>query len=105
MVRASEEWDDELQAFVRRNHHRRTTLEIDDRNIGAQVQEFGYALVGATYDPHDHRIALMFGGGAPGRAHLTRSLGNVRSVAVASGSRDASPRGFHPAPSAESGIM
>ena len=88
IVRESEEWDDELQAFVRRNHDRRTTLEIDDRNIGAQVQEFGYALVGATYDPHDHRIALMFGGGAPGRAHLTRSLGNVRSVAVASGSRD-----------------
>ena len=87
-VRAPEEWDEELRAFVQRNHNRRTTLEIDDRNIGAQVQETGYALVGATYDSHDHRIALMFGGGAPGRAHLTRSLGNVNSVAVASGARD-----------------
>ncbi len=87
-VRAPEEWDEELRAFVRRNHDRRTSLEIDDRNIGAQVQETGYALVGATYDPHDHHIALMFGGGAHGRAHLTRSLGNVRSVAVASGPRD-----------------
>lgn len=87
-VREPEEWDEELQAFVRRNHDRRTTLEIDDVNIGAQVQESGYSLVGASYDPHDHQIALMFGGGEHGQAHLTRSLGNVKSVAVSSGPRD-----------------
>ncbi len=84
----SAQWNDELQAFVRRNADRRTTLEIDDRDIGAQVQESGYALVGATYDAHDQHLALMFGGGATGRPHLTRSLGSVRSIAVASGPRD-----------------
>lgn len=87
-VRSPADWNAELQAFVQRNQDRRTTLEIDDRAIGAQVQESGWSLVGATYDPHDHHIALMFGGTTRGRAHLTRSLGNVRSVAVASGPLD-----------------
>lgn len=82
------DWDEELRAFVERNRERRTRLEIDDVAIGAQVQESGYPLVGASYDPHDHHVALMFGGGATGRAHLTRSLGGVRSVAVSSGSHD-----------------
>lgn len=88
-VRQPEQWNEELQAFVQRNQHRRTTLEIDDSSIGAQVQESGYALVGATYDPHDRHLALMFGEGAERGAHLTRSLGDVRSVAVASDAREA----------------
>lgn len=88
VVRSPEHWDAELQDFVRRNHDRRTALEIDDRNIGAQVQETGYSLVGASYDPHDHHVALMFGAAENASAHLTRSLGHVRSVAVASGPRD-----------------
>jgi nucleotide-binding universal stress UspA family protein len=81
-VRAPEEWAEELEAFARRNQHRRTSLEIDDRSIGAQVQESGYTLMGATYDPHDRCIELMFEW--PNRVcdHLTRSIGNVRNVAV-----------------------
>ena len=87
-VRAPHEWDAELRAFVGRNRDRRTALEIDNYVIGAQVQECGYSLVGASYDPHDEHIALMFGGGEHGSAHLTRSLGGVRSVAVLSDLRD-----------------
>ena len=87
-LRSSETWDEELRAFAERNHDRLTLLEIDDVAIGAQVQESGYPLAGASYDPHDHRVALMFGGSSAGAPHLTRSLGGIRSVSVASSSTD-----------------
>jgi nucleotide-binding universal stress UspA family protein len=87
-IRAPEAWDAELSAFVRRNRDRPTMLEIDDPTIGAQVQETGFALVGATYDSHDHRVALMFAGRASREAHFTRTLGDVRSLAVTSDARD-----------------
>jgi hypothetical protein len=82
VTRTPAEWNDELQGFVERNRDRRTVLEIDDPSIGAQVQETGYVLVGAAYDQHDGRVTLMFGGMQAGGAHLTRSLGSVRSLAV-----------------------
>lgn len=87
-VREPAEWNAELRAFVLRNHDRPTALEVDNPLIGAQVQETGLALVGATYDAHDHHLALMFGDGAAAGAHLTRSLDHVRMVAVTSGPRD-----------------
>jgi nucleotide-binding universal stress UspA family protein len=86
-VREPAEWDAELRAFVLRNRDRRTALEVDDPAIGAQVQESGLALVGATYDPHQQHLALMFGGARDG-VHLTRSLQHVHAVAVTSGPRD-----------------
>lgn len=87
-VRQPEQWDAELQAFVRRNRERSTMLEIDDPALGAQVQETGLALVGAAYDPRDHRVALMFSDRVRGDSHFTRTLGHVRSLAVSSGPRD-----------------
>jgi hypothetical protein len=48
----------------------------------------GYALVGAAYDPHDARLALMFGDAHQGEPHLTHTLGSVRSVSVRCDSRD-----------------
>ena len=85
-VRDPSEWDAELRAFVLRNRDRRTALEVDDPSIGAQVQESGLALVGATYDPRDRQLALMFGGASDG-VHLTRRLDHVQAVAVASDPR------------------
>jgi nucleotide-binding universal stress UspA family protein len=87
-VRAPQAWDAELHAFVRRNQDRLTMLEIDDPTIGAQVQETGLALVGATYDSHDRRVALMFAGRARHDVHFTRTLGDVRGIAVSSDARD-----------------
>lgn len=84
-LRVPAEWDTELSAFVRRNRDRPTRLEIDDPVIGAQVQETGLALVGATYDSHDRQVALMFAGR---EAHFTRTLGDVRVIAVSSDARD-----------------
>jgi nucleotide-binding universal stress UspA family protein len=79
-----EEWNDELRSFVQRNRDRRTRLEIDAASLGAQVQESGYVLAGAAYDPRDDRLALMFGGARVGEPHFTHSLGDVRSVSVRS---------------------
>ena len=87
-LRVPAQWATELEAFVQRNHDRPTMLEIDDPTIGAQVQETGLALVGATYDSRDHRLALMFGGRAPGEGHFTRTLGDVRALAVSSDAHD-----------------
>jgi nucleotide-binding universal stress UspA family protein len=87
-LRVPEEWTTELSAFVQRNQDRPTRLEIDDPTIGAQVQETGLTLVGATYDSRDQRIALMFGGRARGEGHFTRTLGDVRGLAVSSDARD-----------------
>jgi nucleotide-binding universal stress UspA family protein len=86
-VREPEQWDGELRQFVQRNQDRRTRLEIDDPAFGAQVQESGLALVGATYDPRAHRVELMFGGRGSGDPHFTRTLGHVRSLAVSTGPR------------------
>jgi nucleotide-binding universal stress UspA family protein len=84
-VRAPEEWAEELDAFAHRNHSRPTTLEIDDISVGAQVQERGYALVGATYDHRDRHVSLMFADPENPDAHLTRTLAGVRSVSVSHG--------------------
>jgi hypothetical protein len=86
-VREPADWDAELRAFVDRNRDRPTALEVDDPALGAQVQERGLALVGASYDPHERQVALMFGD-AERRVHFTRNLARIRSVAVTSGPRD-----------------
>ena len=79
-VLARPDWSSKLDAFTRRNIGRRGTLEVDDPDLGAQAQEHDYPLLGATYDPHDGRVELMFGElGEVGR-HLTRSIGDVDEI-------------------------
>ena len=78
------DWPQQLTEFTRRNRGRRTSLEVDDPAIGAQTQETGYALVGASYDPHDARVELMFGLPRADAPHLSRSIAHVDSVAVQS---------------------
>lgn len=75
-------WMAELDAFTRRNIGRRGVLEVDDPEIGAQAQETDYPLIGATYDPHDRRVELMFGELGDASRHLTRSIGGVTSIDV-----------------------
>ncbi len=87
-VKTPAEWDAALAAFARRNAQRRTTLEIDDQAIGAQIQESGYRLAGATYDRHDRRVQLMFERAAGDGDHLTRSIGGVRHIAMRATSAD-----------------
>jgi len=74
------DWAPEMDAFTRRNLGRRGTLEVDDTDIGAQAQENDYPLLGATFDPHDQRLELMFGELGDVGHHLTRSIGNVAEI-------------------------
>jgi nucleotide-binding universal stress UspA family protein len=74
------EWASVLADFSRRNAGRRASIEVDDPELGAQAQEDGYPFVGASYDYHDKRVAIMVGDPAPGRRHLTRGIGDVHSI-------------------------
>lgn len=79
--RSPERWAAQLEAFTARNGGRRAILEVDDPVIGAQAQATGYVLRGVEWDQRDGRVLLMLG--APGgTSHLTRSIGDVRSIAV-----------------------
>jgi nucleotide-binding universal stress UspA family protein len=78
-----------LDSFSSRNSGRRVLLEEDDSILGAQVQVHGYTLRGAVYDRADRRVDLMLsapegetGQSAGARAHLTRSIPDVVSLAV-----------------------
>jgi nucleotide-binding universal stress UspA family protein len=75
-------WAALLEDFTRRNAGCRSTLEIDDPDIGAQQQEIDYPFLGASYDGHDHRVEIMLGDARPDGRHLTRSIGGVREIAV-----------------------
>ena len=76
------EWSHSLNEFTRRNVGRRGVLEVDDPEIGAQAQEHDYPLLGATYDPHDGRVELMFGELGDIDRHLTRGIGNVGRIDI-----------------------
>lgn len=78
-----EHWAVELESFARRNGTRRAVLEIDDHALGAQRQLSGYTLSGATYDTHDHRVALMFESSGPSHAHATHTVSHVQSISIA----------------------
>ena len=75
-------WSEVLDDFTRRNVGRRTRLEIDDPDIGAQSQERDYPLLGVTFDPIDDRVEIMLGELGAGEPHLSRSVGDVRSLDV-----------------------
>ena len=54
-------WGRMLNEFTRRNSGRRTILEVDDLEIGAQAQEYNYPLLGASYSERDKTLELMLG--------------------------------------------
>jgi nucleotide-binding universal stress UspA family protein len=71
-------WSERLEEFTRRNAGRRALLEEIDPEIGAQVQEKGVPFIGASYDPRDGRVQLMFGDEFG--THLTRNIGGITGV-------------------------
>ncbi|MEO5816828.1 MAG: universal stress protein [Gemmatimonadaceae bacterium] len=75
-------WSRLLSEFSRRNVGRRTILEVDDLEIGAQAQEYNYPLVGTSYSERDGRVDLVLGDRIAGGRHLSRSMGSVTAVDV-----------------------
>ena len=82
------EWSSALNEFTRRNAGRRTTIEVDDPEIGAQMLGRG-ALMGVTYDPHDRRVEIMVGDAHRARRHLMHSIPKVESIAMTADDRGA----------------
>ena len=80
-----DEWAGLLAEVSTRNAGRTVSLEIDDPDVGAQMQAVGLRLAGAAYDPHDGRVELMLGNGPNATQHLTHTIGGVKSVALLRG--------------------
>jgi Universal stress protein UspA and related nucleotide-binding proteins len=78
------EWTELLATFSRRNAGRRTILEVDDLDLGAQGQEYNYPLLGTTYDERAACVELMLGDAAAAGRRLTRRIGGVSAINVLS---------------------
>lgn len=81
-TRPTAAWIETLATFTKRNAGRRTILEVDDLELGAQAQEYNYPLLGTSYDERADRLELMLGDTGVGGRHLMRSIGGVRAVDV-----------------------
>lgn len=76
------EWNEQLAGFTARNVGRRTIMEVDDLEIGAQAQEYNYPLISLMYDAHDRRVQISLGDRTANGRHLSRSIGGVNAVTV-----------------------
>ena len=74
------QWSTVLADFTRTNAGRRTRLEIDDPEMGAQAQEMDYPLRGVAFDPNDQRLEIMLGTIGAGEPHLSRNISSVSSL-------------------------
>lgn len=90
-------WQRELEEFTKRNAGRRTLLEVDDVEMGAQEEVHGLPFRGVAYDPRDDRVEIMLGALASVEAHLTRSVSAPTAVDVLAGAggRDTAVRVAH----------
>lgn len=77
-----DDWAALLTEVSTHNAKRTASLEIDDPDIGAQIQGAGLQFMGATSDPHDGRVELMLASGQHRTQHLTRTISGVESVAL-----------------------
>jgi hypothetical protein len=84
-IERAEEWEPALEAFSMRNIGRRARLEVDDPELGAQVQQSGFTLLGVAYDHHDRRIEIMMGDPRDRTRHLTRTIAHADDVAFYAG--------------------
>lgn len=76
------EWARMLADFTTRNLGRRTILEVDDLEIGAQAQEVNYPLVAVMYDLRAQRLQIMLGDQTASGRHLSRSISGVSGIDV-----------------------
>lgn len=77
-----DEWSRELATFSRRNIGRQCTLEIDDPELGAQVQGNALPFVGAAFDPHGTEVQLMLGATGLAGRYLSHVVPDVFALDV-----------------------
>jgi nucleotide-binding universal stress UspA family protein len=79
---SANEWAGALQEFSKRNADRFCSIEVDQMDFGAQVEGSSVPFVGASYDPHDNSVSLMFGERQEDGGHLTHTIANVTKLDV-----------------------
>ncbi len=76
------DWTERLEEFTRRNIWRAARLEVFDPEIGAQVVQRDVSFVGASFDPRDSRVHLMFSSGADVTQHHTHCIDGVTAIQI-----------------------
>jgi nucleotide-binding universal stress UspA family protein len=77
-----EGWVKELNDFTRLNVGRRTTLELDDPELGVQECGRNFPLWGVDYDSRKDRVDIMLGRSGTVEGHLTHSLPGPREISI-----------------------
>ena len=75
-------WARELNEFTKINVGRRTTLELDDPELGPQECGRNFPLWGVDYDPKKDRIDIMLGRSGTVEGHLTHSLPAPQEIRI-----------------------
>ena len=75
-------WVKELKEFSEANVGRRTTLELDDPEVGAQQCGKNFPLWGVDYDPKRDLINIMLGRTGTVEGHLTHSIPRPKGLWV-----------------------
>ena len=76
------DWPHALLDFTRRNSGRNCFVEIDDPDLGAQLQGNALPLIGASYDRHGNEVQLMFGMRGLASRYLTHVVPDAAGVEV-----------------------
>lgn len=72
----------QLASFTRRNSGRQLHVEIEEVARGVSVEESGFVLLGAAYDPRLRNIKLILGDCEHAVRRVTRTIGAVDAVTV-----------------------
>ncbi len=75
-------WVREMREFSRSNAGRRTTLELNDPELGAQECGRNFPLWGVTYDQKRDRVEIMLGRSGTVDGHLTHSIPAPQDISV-----------------------
>jgi len=78
-------WAQELNDFTKLNVGRRTTLELEDPEVGSQECGRNFPLWGVDYDPKRDRVNIMLGRSGTVEGHLTHSLPAPQDIQVLKG--------------------
>jgi|GEM_PF-3787368 len=74
------QWISLLHDFTQRNAGRIATLEVDDPEFGAQIQDASHPLLGVAYDKRDERVEIMLGEQGSTGNRVTRTIPGATSV-------------------------
>lgn len=76
------DWPHALSELTHRNSGRNCSVEIDDPELGAQLQGNALPLIGASYDRHGNEVQLMFGTRGLASRYLTHVVPDATGVEI-----------------------